>query len=72
MRKTAQQLIGGLATGDAKAQAQSAVDDLAAAYKKAFAPIDCSSGDLEPKGRRNEQADLLLRGCLRPRGKRRG
>jgi len=42
VKTTAQQVVGGLAAGDAKAQLQSAVDDLAGAYKKAFAPIDCS------------------------------
>ncbi len=42
MQKTAQDVIGGLGSGNAKAQLQSAVDDLAAAYKSAFAPIDCS------------------------------
>jgi hypothetical protein len=42
VQKTAQQVIGGLGKGDAKAQAQSAVHDLAAAYKQAFTPIDCS------------------------------
>jgi Tfp pilus assembly protein PilP len=42
VQKTAQDVVGGLGSGDAKAQLQSAVDDLAAAYKSAFAPIDCS------------------------------
>ncbi len=42
VQKTAQDVIGGLGSGNAKAQLQSAVDDLAAAYKSALAPIDCS------------------------------
>ena len=41
-QKTAQDVVGGLGSGDAKAQLQSAVDGLAAAYKSALAPIDCS------------------------------
>ena len=38
---TAQQMVSGLAAGDAKAQVQSALDDLAASYKEALSPIDC-------------------------------
>ena len=38
---TAQQMVSGLASGDAKSQVQSALDDLAASYKQALAPIDC-------------------------------
>ena len=37
----AQQVLSGLSGSDAKAQAESAVDDLAASYKQALAPIDC-------------------------------
>ena len=37
-----QQVLSGLSGGDAKAQAESALADLAASYKKALAPIDCS------------------------------
>jgi predicted secreted acid phosphatase len=37
----AQQVVSGLAAGDAKAQVQSALNDLAASYKQALAPIDC-------------------------------
>ena len=39
---TGQQVVSGLGGGDAKAQAESALADLAASYKKALAPIDCS------------------------------
>ena len=39
---TAQQVVSGLGAADAKAQVQSALADLAASYKKALAPIDCS------------------------------
>ncbi len=39
---TAQQVVSGLGAADAKAQVQSALDDLVASYKKALAPIDCS------------------------------
>ena len=39
--QTAQAVVGGLAAGDAKAQVQSALDDLAASSKQAFAPVDC-------------------------------
>jgi hypothetical protein len=42
VKTTAQQVIGGLGSGDAKTQLKSAVDDLAAGYKTAFGPIDCS------------------------------
>ena len=34
-------MLSGLSGGDAKAQAESALDDLAASYKQALAPIDC-------------------------------
>lgn len=37
-----QQVLSGLSGGDAKAQAESALADLAASYKQALAPIDCS------------------------------
>ena len=37
-----QQVLSGLSGGDAKAQVESALADLAASYKKALAPIDCS------------------------------
>jgi hypothetical protein len=42
VKTTAQQVVSGLAAGDAKAQVQTALDDLAASYKQAVAPIDCS------------------------------
>ena len=41
VKTTAQQVVSGLAAGDAKAQVQSALDDLAASYKQALSPIDC-------------------------------
>ena len=41
MTTTTQQMVSGLAAGDAKAQVQSALDDLAASYKQALSPIDC-------------------------------
>jgi flagellar hook-length control protein FliK len=36
-----QQVLSGLSGSDAQAQVESAVDDLAASYKQALAPIDC-------------------------------
>ena len=36
-----QQVLSGLSGGDAKAQAESALADLAASYKQALSPIEC-------------------------------